>query len=205
MCLHLAQEQQRRGHDVLVHVFEAGAASAQAQAMELPTEIQNVASYSRSARWKGLTHGLERSLQTHPPDLIHSHLPLTNVICHRVAPSQRIPWIATLHGSWRQFGYAPQTVRQPWLRPYLQCRHALGDRFATRSAVRVVAISDYVKHELRSIGIPARKIVTIHDGLPPNPQPLTTREGRERLKVDCAVLACSRILFPFFIPAESVN
>ncbi len=181
MCLHLAREQLRRGHEVQVHFFEAGAASAKAQEFGISVTVQNVTTYSRKARWKGLAHGLKRVLQVHPPEVIHSHVPLTNLICHRVAPKQGIPWVSTAHGSWRQFAYAPQTVRRPWLKPFLLVRHAIGDRFTLRSAARVAAISDYVKRELRQIGIPDAKITVIHDGLPPNPQPLSREAGRAAL------------------------
>ncbi len=183
MCLHLAREQLRCGHAVQVHFFEAGAASAQAQAMGISVTIQNVTTYSRKARWAGLAHGLKRVLQTHPPDIIHSHVPLTNLICHRVAPDQKIPWVATAHGSWRQFAHAPQTVRKPWLKPFLLARHAIGDRLTLRSAAGVAAVADYVKRDLRRVGISESKIVRIHNGLPMRSITMTKAEGRKRLQI----------------------
>ena len=179
MCLYLAQEQMRTGNNVRVHFFEDGAASAKAKELGLKVELQNVTTYSRQARWQALAHGLKRSLQTHPPEIIHSHTPLTNLICHRVAPKMKVPWVATAHGSWRQFGYAPQTVKKPWLRPYLLLRHALGDRLTLRSAARIVAISDYVKRELHQIGIPEQNIVRIYDGLPVQSHPAPAVGARE--------------------------
>jgi glycosyltransferase involved in cell wall biosynthesis len=181
MCLYLAQEQQARGHDVHVHFFENGVASAKAQEMGLGVTIQNVTTYSRRARWKGLANGLRRLLQTRPPEIVHSHVPLTHLICHRTVPRLKILWVCTMHGSWRQFAYAPQTVRRPYLKPYLLLRHALGDRLATRSAAHVVAISDYVKRELSTIGIAERRMTVVHDGLPPNAHPLLPSDARARL------------------------
>jgi glycosyltransferase involved in cell wall biosynthesis len=181
MCLYLAQEQQTRGHDVHVHFFENGVASAKAKDLGLGVTIQNVTTYSRRARWEGLSNGLRRQLQTHPPEIVHSHVPLTHLICQRTVPRAKLPWVCTMHGSWRQFAYSPQTVRRPYLKPYLLLRHALGDRLATRSASRVVAISDYVKRELRTIGISERRMTVVHDGLPLNSNTLSRDDARARL------------------------
>jgi glycosyltransferase involved in cell wall biosynthesis len=203
MCLHLAREQLRRGHDVHVHCFEAGAASAKAQELGIPLSLQNVTTYSRKARWGALAHGLKRTLQTHPPDLVHSHVPITNLICHRVAPSLKIPWVATAHGSWRLFAYAPQTVDKPWLKPFLLVRHAIGDRITLRSAAGVAAISEYVKRELRQIGVPEKKMMVVHDGLPTNAHPLTRAAGRSALGLPDDALIIGSL--GFFSPVKGFD
>lgn len=184
MCLHLAREQQTRGQDVMIHFFEAGAASEMAKQMDLPLIVSESPPLSpRRQRWRYFAIELRATCERFQPDIVHSHVPLSNLICDRTLPKMKIPWVTTIHGSWRQFAYAPQTVRKPWLKPYLSVRHALGDLLITRSASHIAAISEYIKRELVSIGVSGRRIMTIHDGLPPNLHPLTVQEGRARLRL----------------------
>jgi glycosyltransferase involved in cell wall biosynthesis len=186
VCLDLAKAQKASGHEVCVLFMLAGTASAHAQREEIPFTVAaspDVASPSRSRRWKAVARELERAATQLRPELVHSHVPLTHLICHRVLPRIPLPWIATMHGSWRQFAYAPQTYGRPYLRPFLLARHALGDLISTRSAARIVAVADSVKRDLQSVGINPRRIVTIHNGLEPPAALLSQAEARARLSL----------------------
>ena len=171
--------------------------------MGLNVSAQNVTTFSRRARWDAYRHGLLRELQIHPPDVIHSHVPISNLVCHRLSGTSKIPWVATVHSSWRIFGYAPQTVHRPYLRPYFLIRHALGDRITLRSAARVAAISEYVKRELVQIGVPERKINTIHDGLPVNMRPLAREAARVALKLPANAIVIGSL--GFFAPVKGFD
>lgn len=204
MCLHLAREQQTRGQDVMIHFFETGAASEMAKQMDLQLIVaENPTPSSRRQRWRYFATELRAACERFQPDIVHSHVPLSNLICDRTLPKMKIPWVTTIHGSWRQFAYAPQTVRKPWLKPYLLVRHALGDLLTTRSAARMAAISEYIKRELVSIGVPGRRIMTIHDGLPPNLHPLTVQEGRARLRLPQDALIVGSL--GFFAPVKGFD
>lgn len=184
VCLYLAEAQLAAGHDVALCAFQQGRMTEAAQAAGIPTICPDTglqkAPLSRRARWEAMAKGLREAMREFRPNLVHSHVPLTNLICHRVVPSFSVPWVATIHGSWKQFAYAPQTQRRPYLRPYLLLRHAVGDFLTTRSAARVVAVSDYVRRELGRVGVAPRRIVRIYNGLPENHARLPTEAGRKR-------------------------
>jgi glycosyltransferase involved in cell wall biosynthesis len=184
MCLDLAKAQKASGHEAHVLFMVTGAGSAYAAKEGIPFTIAvsaDVTSPSRSRRWTAMSCELERAAAQLRPQLVHSHVPLTHLLCNRVLPRISVPWISTMHGSWRQFGYAPQTYGRLYLRPFLLMRHALGDLVATRSAQRIVAVADSVKRDLQRVGIPARRLVTIHNGLVPPASPLAQGEARARL------------------------
>ena len=184
VCLDLAKAQRALGHDVYVLLMSAGAVSRQAEKEGIPFTVAataDIASSSRSRRWRAVARALDRAATQLQPQLVHSHVPLTHLICNRVLPRISIPWIATMHGSWRQFAYAPGTYGRPYLRPFLLARHALGDFIATRSAARIVAVADSVKRDLQRVGIGPRRVVTIHNGLEPPTSVLSQGEARARL------------------------
>lgn len=184
VCLDLAKIQRASGHDVCILFMAAGAGSRHAEKEGIPFSIAasaDVTSASRSRRWEAMSRELERAGTQLRPQLVHSHVPLTHLVCNRVLPRFSVPWIATMHGSWRQFAYAPETVGRPYLRPWLLARHALGSVLATRSATRIVAVADSVKRDLQSVGISPRRIVTIYNGLEPLTAVLSQSEARTRL------------------------
>jgi glycosyltransferase involved in cell wall biosynthesis len=187
MCLHLVQAQIAAGHEVGIQVFEPGPVAEAARAAGAMTLCPQVgaepSTLSRRERWNAYARQLEKTIYDFRPQLIHSHVPVTHLICHRVAPQSSVPWIATIHGSWRQFGYAPQTHRKPHLRSFLWLRHALGDFVTTRSAASLVAVSDSGKRDLRLVGVPSKRMVRIHNGLPDNPDVLAKQSAREQLGI----------------------
>jgi glycosyltransferase involved in cell wall biosynthesis len=187
MCLHFAQAQSAAGHEVALHVFEPGKVTDSAQAAGITTMCsqagRELPSHSRRERWSAYAKQLEKTIRDFRPQLLHSHVPATHLICHRVAPQSLVPWIATIHGSWKQFGYAPQTYRKPYLRPYLLLRHAAGDFVSTRSAAYLVAVSDSGERDLRLMGVSSKRIVRIHNGLPDNHAILPRENGREQLGI----------------------
>lgn len=170
MCLALAAEQIRSGHAASLFLFRPGAVAERAAKLGIPALLHrpdgNVPAGKQQFRTK-VGRALAAAVRQVAPDVVHSHVPLTNLISSRVLPSTGVPWVATIHGSWRQFGYAPETVGRPWLRPYLMLRHAAGDRFATRNAAGITAPSDYVRRQLLQLGIPAARVTTILNGTTP--------------------------------------
>jgi len=186
VCLSLAEAHAARGHDIRLLLLQRGKVSETAVAMGLPVTLADLpdsVSTGKRAFRKRAAESLARAVTEFRPQLVHSHVPLTNLLCHRVMPRLHVPWITTVHGSWRQFAYAPSTMSRPHLRPYLLLRHALGDHLTMRSAERLVAVADYVKQQLRSIGIADRKVVTILNGMPQPAQQVSRQSARELLDI----------------------
>jgi glycosyltransferase involved in cell wall biosynthesis len=191
VCLDLAKAQAASGQDVRVLFISPGAGSRHAEGTKIPfmlAAMPNIETLPRSRRWRIIAKELERAVEQFQPQLVHSHVPLTHLICHRVLPRLSLPWIATLHGSWRQFAYAPQTFGRPYLRPFLFVRHALGDVIATRSAARIVAVAESVKKDLLLIGIAASRVSVIHNGLEPPSSVLPQAEARAQLDLPQAAI-----------------
>jgi glycosyltransferase involved in cell wall biosynthesis len=154
--------------------------------MSIPVIVADLpdgASIGRHEFRRLAAESLKDSVTTFRPDLVHSHVPLTNLLCNRVLPALGTPWITTVHGSYRQFAHAPITVSKPYLKPYLLLRHAIGDFVTTRSATRVVAVSDYIKRELQSIAVPPQKIRTVLNGLPESVAAIPKLEARQLLNI----------------------
>ncbi|MFH1010700.1 MAG: glycosyltransferase family 4 protein [bacterium] len=202
MCLRLAEAQLTAGQEVALHVFERGKVTDAAQVAGIPTirspGLCEPTSLSRRERWRIFAEQFQNTLEEFQPDLVHSHVPLTHLVCHRVAPRIPVPWVATIHGSWKQFAYAPQTHRRPYLRPYLLLRHAIGDFLVTRSAARIVAVSDSVQRDLERVGIHRRRIVRIHNGLAEVPNLVDKESGRARFRIaaDSIVLGSLGFMAP---------
>lgn len=184
MCLLLAKAQMFAGHDVLVHLMEGGATQTYAEAESIPCVLREAnAAGGRRAYWNELNILLRQTAADFKPEIVHSHVPKTNLVSHRTLPDLKIPWVTTIHGSWRQFAYSTQVVERPLLKPYLLLRHAAGDYLSTRSASRIVAISDYVKGQLRQVGVSRKKLCVVHDGIPFNPGTITRAEARTLFKL----------------------
>jgi glycosyltransferase involved in cell wall biosynthesis len=177
MCLNLAKAHLAMELDIAVYFFAEGAASEAAIAQGIPILCEVAKPQTRGL----MARNLSAAVQDFKPDIVHSHVPISNLICSRTI--RNVPWVATIHGSWKQFAYAPQTVQKPYLKPYLLLRHAVGDFWTTRRAARVIAISDYVKKELRKIGVPAEKIIRIHNGVPRLPTPVLRETARKHFAV----------------------
>jgi glycosyltransferase involved in cell wall biosynthesis len=182
MALSLAAAHRARGLDTALLTFAEGDVSRLARELGLPVILSelNPALPMRAA----VAIAIRDTVRKDKPALVHSHVPLTHLICNRELPPLGVPWIATVHGSWKQFAYAPQTVQQPWRKPYLLLRHAAGDYWSLRQAARVVAISDYVRRQLAAVGVRGPRVVTVHNGLAVAAAPLLPAEGRARLGID---------------------
>lgn len=186
MCLQLCRSLQEAGHSVSVFSFARGDVAKRAHewgirfdAVELPRSYE-----SRGKKWHRMSLHLAEYVRAERPDIVHSHLPITNVLCHSLRRRLTCPWVCTIHGSWRLFGYSVHTVQRPWLRPLLAARHAVGDWWTTRSAARVVAISNYVAAELSRVGVSRRRICTVYNGLDNQGENTTSRaEARVRLGI----------------------
>jgi glycosyltransferase involved in cell wall biosynthesis len=198
LCLELCRQLAARGHSVSVFSFGRGEVERRARelklrfhAIELPASSE-----ARGRRWQRMALLLQEHVRAEQPDLIHSHLPITNLLCAKSARTLHRPWLCTIHGSWRQFAYAPATIGRPWRRPLLLARHAVGDWWTTRTAARIVAISNYVADELHAVGIARPRIEVVYNGLdfPPLP-PLNRAEARAALGIADEELLISAIGF----------
>lgn len=172
MCLALAVEHRKCGHDVSLLLFRDGRVAARAGELGIPHTISNnynTINSSKARQRRAAQLSLKEAVAGQQPHIVHSHVPLTNLICSRALPELKVPWVATIHGSWKQFGYASATVGRPWLRPYLLLRHAAGDRITTSSAAGIAAPSEYVRKQLMAIGISSARITTILNGIAPPP------------------------------------
>jgi glycosyltransferase involved in cell wall biosynthesis len=207
VCLHLAQAQLAAGHEIALHVLTTGRVTEAARAAGIPTFCsdagQGESRLPRRVRWEVASRDLSATSRQFGPDLVHSHVPLTNLICHRALGKSTVPWIATIHGSWRQFGYAPQTQDRPYLRPYLWLRHAVGVLWTTRSASRIVAVSDSVRRDLERVGIGSGRIVRIHNGLPDSDTLVSGGAGRKRLNIPTDAFVIGSL--GFFAPVKGFD
>jgi glycosyltransferase involved in cell wall biosynthesis len=165
MCIRLCSELRALGHDTVIYAVEQGKASDAAVAESIPVIFfPGKRSANKLAFHRAVQDDLQRQIAQFKPDLVHSHVPFGNLMASRAVTS--IPWIATVHGSWKQFAYSPLVANRPHLKLYFLLRYALGDYWSTRKAKCLVAISDYVKSELTGIGISSHKIRRIHNGIP---------------------------------------
>ena len=206
VCLDLVKGQQFSGHHAKILFLAHGTCSDQAEKEGIVSIISDdpkLKSTTRSHCWNAAVEALKKVAEDLKPHLVHSHVPFTHLACHRVLPKLGIPWVASMHGSWRQFAYSPQTVGHTYLRPYLVLRHAIGDALATRSAARIVAISDYVKRDLVRVGISARRITTIYNGLEPLISPLSIEAARARLNLPANVLIIGSM--GYFAPVKGFD
>lgn len=201
MALALAAAHRAGGLDVALLTFAEGDVSRMAREAGLPV-ILTPLDPARPVR-AAMAAALGDAVGREEPDLVHSHVPLTHLICNRDLPRRGVPWVATVHGSWKQFAYAPQTVAKPWLKPYLLARHAAGDFWSTRHAPRVVAISEYVRRQLAAVGVRGPRVVTIHNGLAAGDAPLTQAAGRARMGIDPAALVIGSL--GYFAPVKGFD
>jgi glycosyltransferase involved in cell wall biosynthesis len=207
VCLHLAQAQLAAGHEVALHVLTLGRVAEAARAAGIPTFCsdtgQEKSRLPRRVRWEAATAELSATTRQFGPDLVHSHVPLTNLMCHRALAKLSVPWVATIHGSWRQFGYAPQTQDRPYLKPYLWLRHAVGVFWTARSAARLVAVSESVRRDLERVGVASGRIVRIHNGLPNSDTLVSAEAGRKRLNIPMDAFVVGSL--GFFAPVKGFD
>jgi glycosyltransferase involved in cell wall biosynthesis len=187
MALQLAAEQRRSGNDARLFLFSEGRVHDAARECSIPVQLADVGTMNeggRRAYRRRAGDALVKMVRETESDVVHSHVPLTHLLCSRTLLQLRVPWVATVHGSWRQFGYAPQTVARPCLRGYLMLRHALGDYLTLRRASGIVAPADYVRSELQTCGISANRVTVILNGLPPLAEPMSQTETRALFGLD---------------------
>lgn len=191
VCLDLAEEQIKQNHTVRVGFLQAGNSSLYADKHKIEytiSKISNLENRPRFRRWKLAEEYLKTAVREFEPDLVHSHVPFSHLLCHRVLPKLGIPWVGTSHGSWRQFAYAPNTIWKPYLRPYLKIRHAIGDAITLKSASAVVAVSESVRRDLALVGISPSKVIVIHNGVSAVPSMFSQAEARQKLGLPMDVM-----------------
>jgi len=206
VCIDLARYQKTAGHNVTLLSLERGDVYKLAEKYKIEFNFADTGptdSLVKMSRWKAETLAIKKCVSSIRPQIVHSHLPKTHLMCHRIMPELSIPWVATMHGSFRQFAYAPQTENQLWLRPYLFVRHALGDRIATRSAARIVCVADYVKHDLEKIGVSSARMVTIHNGLDWEGDMVSREAARAKFEIQPDEIAIGAI--GYFAPVKGFD
>ncbi len=184
MCHALASECQQRGHEVALFVFQSGKVKDEFEKAGIKVftpDFSDSIDPDRFTVRRVAKHGLEGTVRQWKPSLIHSHTPITNLICNKLLKNSIIPWIATIHGSWKQFGYAPETVSKPYLKPYLIVRHVIGSVIATTSAKRIIAPSNYVKRSLCQIGVSPQRISVVINGIPLRNNDISREQARSQL------------------------
>jgi len=183
MCLWLARAQNSRGHEAAVFAFRPGNAQAALEregiSVMLP-DLSGVNLDDRLAVRRAAAAKLAEIEESFRPDVIHSHVPATNLVCSRVL---KRPWVATVHGSWKQFAYSPETALRPLLKPYLMLRHAAGDGWTLRRAAGVAVPATRTKQLLVRVGVSAKKIRVIHNGLPPLAGIMDRSSAREKMGI----------------------
>lgn len=169
MAAELASAQRALGADAQVCLLEGGATADRIRQLGVPVLAfdpeQNYS--SKRARWNSLFHGFRDVCEASQPDVLHSHLALPNLLCSRLKKQQDIPWVVTLHGSWRQYMYSPETLRAPWKRPYLLLRYAWGVALTTRAADRIATMTEDGVRDWRKAGIANHRLRVIPNGIAP--------------------------------------
>ena len=122
---------------------------------------------------------LARLMREQRIDVVHSHLYHANLYGRLAAWRARVPAVATVHNT-----YARRKLHRELL-----------NRWLAHMSARVIAVSEDVRSDLmRYDGIPAQKIVVIHNGIDVGrvQTALTRREARARLGLadEAIVLGC---------------
>jgi glycosyltransferase involved in cell wall biosynthesis len=168
VCLDLAQAHRKMGHEAEIFFFMPGHPLDEATRRGIPAYLADLSKTDESSR-QAFRRSAAQSLMHHTkgihPDLVHAHSPIANLVCHNNLHKIQQPWVTTIHWTRRQIANGPQTVKHPYLKPYLFIRSAIGDVITTRHAIRIAAISDAIRDDLFEIGVPLDKITTIHDGV----------------------------------------
>ncbi|MDD5088175.1 MAG: glycosyltransferase [bacterium] len=203
MCLWLAREQSSRGHEAAVLTFRPGDAQTEIERAGLHVFLPDLAGVNMEDRYavrRAAAEALTKTTASFRPDVIHSHVPVTHLVCSRTLNRR---WVATVHGSWKQFAYSPDTVRQPLLKPYLMLRHAVGDAWTLRNAARVAVPAQRTKALLERVGVSARKIRVIHNGLPPAAEIMERAAARAKMGIAPDAIALGGL--GYFAPVKGFD
>lgn len=203
MCLWLARAQNSRGHEAAVFAFRPGDAQATMQREGILVTLPDLSGVNLDDRFairRAAAAKLAEIAESFQPDVIHSHVPATNLVC---SCALKRPWVATAHGSWKQFAYSPETVERPLLKPYLMLRHAAGDSWTLRRAAGVAVPAMRTKELLERVGVSANKIRVIHNGLPPLAGIMERRAAREKMGIAENALAIGAL--GYFAPVKGFD
>jgi glycosyltransferase involved in cell wall biosynthesis len=169
MAAELAAAQKSLGTDARVCLLEGGATAERIRQLGVRVhEFDPQKEFSsKSARWDELYRGFEAICRDVKPDVLHSHLALPNVLCDRWKRKHKTKWVATLHGSWRQYMYSPETQNAAWRRPYLLLRYSLGVAWTTRRADGIVTMTYDAAKDWKIAHIDPKRITVIPNGIAP--------------------------------------
>lgn len=104
-------------------------------------------------------------------DLIHAHLPGTNLYGAVAARYLGIPSVVTYHGELHQPGYEPRFAR---------FKNFLVRRFADR----IVLVADYLRHDFVNVArFPTRRLSIIYNGIPIRSMPTEAQRLAKRAEL----------------------
>ncbi|MGE4351174.1 MAG: glycosyltransferase family 4 protein [Bdellovibrionales bacterium] len=133
--------------------------------------------FHRPSRLRGLPFlcaAFLKEIRTFKPDIVHAHSSFAGVIARLIAPFFGIPVIYCPHG------WATDRQQSGLSLTLTSCT----ERWLAKISSKIIAISAYERQRGIDLGIPADKIITIHNGLheqAPAHEPIGWHD--ERLKV----------------------
>lgn len=168
--LMMSRELSRRGHDVQVLSMSTGPMLAEFEKAGI--RISTVPFLGDVMRRRPLLAKkaidfTRRLIGEAGPDIVHTHGPRANIITARALRlNDKIPLVATAHGSFRQFmaGNASAFGRlQRWLK---RSQYLWVDRYTGRVVERFIAVSEATRDDLIDfIGVPVEKVRVILNGV----------------------------------------
>jgi glycosyltransferase involved in cell wall biosynthesis len=99
-----------------------------------------------------MLYRLIRLLRKERFDIVHLHMAKATILGWAASRFVKVPLVATRHYTYKLIAKYPAILR------YLESA-------ATRSIDRIIAISEYVKNDMVSAGLPAEKMIVIHNGI----------------------------------------
>ncbi|MGE5482428.1 MAG: glycosyltransferase family 4 protein [Bacteroidota bacterium] len=100
--------------------------------------------------------GLGRVMKSFRPMLVHAHSSKAGLLCRAAAAARGIPALFTAHG-WAFTDGVPLGRK---------CIAVASELVASRLCQRIITVSDYDLNLARRYGVPADKLIRIHNGIP---------------------------------------
>jgi len=156
ILLHLAREQQQRGHEpCVVSIGDPGAGESEFEALARACGIAVAPVRVAPRPTPAVVRSLLTAVRALGPDVLHSHGYKANILLALVSRRQRGPMLATLHG-WA----SGERLGALWLYERL-------DRWALRRLDAVVVVAGSMLALPALPAIPAGKLHVIANGIPP--------------------------------------
>jgi glycosyltransferase involved in cell wall biosynthesis len=146
---------------------------------------QNIRTFSRPSRLRGLPSlvlAVVKTLAEVKPDILHAHSTVAGVVVRVIGFFFSVPVVYCPHG-WAM------DIEQSALKRRVISLVEFGLSFFCK---RIIAVSEYERRRGMDLGIPAAKIVTIHNGIccdPPTIRPAEWQDNRLKVlfvgRLDC--------------------